>query len=145
MILPMLDDMSYAFSIATSLRNARINTELNYTKKSVKSMMNYANRIGVAYVIVVGEEEEKQNLVTIKNSLKNANNLKIIKTHQGKNEIIYDGKYIDSFEYELTKEGIYNFTLIFESDSGILKEIKLKSVKYTKNPPNISNKNWWEL
>jgi len=67
MLLPMLEDMSYAFSIATSLRNESINTEVNYTKKSVKAMMNYANRIGVPYVMVIGEDEEKQNLVTIKN------------------------------------------------------------------------------
>ena len=43
MILPMLEDMSYAFSVATALRQAGINTEVNYTKKSVKAMMNYAN------------------------------------------------------------------------------------------------------
>ena len=30
-------------------------------------MMNYANRIGVPYVIIIGEDEVKQNLVTIKN------------------------------------------------------------------------------
>jgi len=67
MILPMLEDMSYAFSVATALRQAGINTEVNYTKKSVKAMMNYANRIGVANVIIIGEGEVKQNLVTIKN------------------------------------------------------------------------------
>ncbi len=67
MVLPMLEDMSYALSTATVLRQAGINTEVNYTKKSVKAMMNYANRIGVEYVIIVGEDEQKQNLVTIKN------------------------------------------------------------------------------
>ena len=67
MILPMLENMSYAFMTATTLRNAGVNTEVNYTKKSVKAMMNYANRIGVEYVIVLGEDEQKQNLVTIKN------------------------------------------------------------------------------
>lgn len=67
MILPMLDDMAYALNVATTLRSEGINTEVNYTKKSVKAMMNYANRIGVAYVIIVGEDEQKQNLVTIKN------------------------------------------------------------------------------
>ncbi len=67
MILPMLEDMSYAFFVATALRKQGINTEVNYTKKSVKAMMNYANRIGVPYVIVIGEDEEKQNLVTLKN------------------------------------------------------------------------------
>ncbi len=67
MVLPMLEDMSYAFKVAATLRNARINTEVNYTRKSVKSMMNYANKIGVKYVVIIGEDEQKQNLVTIKN------------------------------------------------------------------------------
>ncbi len=67
MVLPMLEDMSYAFSVATALRKQDINTEVNYTKKSVKTMMNYANRIGVPYVIVIGEDEQKQNLLTLKN------------------------------------------------------------------------------
>lgn len=67
MILPMLEDMSYALATATALRKQGINTEVNYTKKSVKAMMNYANRIGVPYVIVIGEDEQKQNLLTLKN------------------------------------------------------------------------------
>ena len=67
MILPMLEDTTEAFKIATTLRQSGINTEVNYTKKSVKAMMNYANRIGVPYVIIIGEDEIKQNLVTIKN------------------------------------------------------------------------------
>lgn len=67
MILPMIEDINYALNLATQLRTSGINTEVNYTKKSVKAMMNYANRIGVQYVIIVGEDEQKQNLVTIKN------------------------------------------------------------------------------
>ena len=63
----MLEDMAYTFEIATYLRKNGINTEVNYTKKSVKSMMNYANRIGVPFVIIVGEDEKQQGLVTIKN------------------------------------------------------------------------------
>lgn len=67
MILPMNEDLTYALNIAKVLRDANINTEVNYSKKSVKSMMNYANRIKVPYVIIIGEDEEKQNKVTLKN------------------------------------------------------------------------------
>ena len=32
-------------------------------------MMNYANRIKVPYVIIIGEDEEKENKVTLKNMI----------------------------------------------------------------------------
>ncbi len=67
MVLPMVDDMSYALEVAGVLRQNKINTEVNYTKKSVKSMLNYANRIKVPYVIFVGEDEIKNKRYTIKN------------------------------------------------------------------------------
>lgn len=66
MVIPMTEDISYALEIATHLREAGINTEVNYTKKSVKSMLNYANRLKVPYVIFVGEDEIKNKLYTIK-------------------------------------------------------------------------------
>lgn len=67
MVLPMVDDMSYALEVAGVLRQNKINTEVNYTKKSVKSMLNYANRIKVPYVVFVGEDEIKNKRYTIKN------------------------------------------------------------------------------
>ena len=67
MVMPLDTDMTYALNVANVLRKNNINTELNYTKKSVKAMMNYANRIKVPYVIVIGEDETKTNTVTIKN------------------------------------------------------------------------------
>ena len=67
MVLPMVDDMAYALEVAGVLRQNKINTEVNYTKKSVKSMLNYANRIKVPYVIFVGEDEIKNKRYTIKN------------------------------------------------------------------------------
>jgi histidyl-tRNA synthetase len=69
MILPMNEDLTYALNVARALRDGNINTEVNYSKKSVKSMMNYANRIKVPYVIIIGEDEEKQNKVTLKNMI----------------------------------------------------------------------------
>lgn len=67
MVLPMVDDMAYALEVAGMLRQNKINTEVNYTKKSIKSMLNYANRIKVPYVIFVGEDEIKSKRYTIKN------------------------------------------------------------------------------
>lgn len=66
-IIPMIEDLNYVLNIATTLRNNGINTEVNYSKKSIKSMFNYANRIKVPYVIVIGEDEVKENKVALKN------------------------------------------------------------------------------
>ncbi len=85
------------------------------------------------------------NLITIKNSCDNSQKLKIIKNYQGKDEIIYYDKYIESFDYLLKSDGIYNFTLLFENEYGNSKKVNLKSIKYTKNLNNIQNKDWWNL
>lgn len=127
-------------------------------KNQVESIPN--NDLGEDFYYILGTEPKNLNnneieyngseiylyndLITIKNSSINADNLKIIKTYQGKNEIIYNGKYIEIFEYKLNQNGIYNFTLVFENANGKTKEIKLKSIKYDKNLP-IINEDWWEL
>ncbi|MBR5228034.1 MAG: histidine--tRNA ligase [Clostridia bacterium] len=67
MVIPMIEDISYALKIATSLRENGVNTEVNYSKKSLKAMLNYANRIKVLYVVFVGEDEVKSSTVTLKN------------------------------------------------------------------------------
>lgn len=67
MVIPMQENLKYALSVASKLRQNGINTEVSYTNKSLKSQMNYANRIKVPFVIIVGEDEEKENKVTLKN------------------------------------------------------------------------------
>ena len=49
------------------LRNEGINVEVNYTKRSLKSMLNYANRLSVPYVMFLGEDEIKDQIFTLKN------------------------------------------------------------------------------
>ncbi len=75
MLLPMQDSLKYALEVAKTLRDNGINTEVSYTNKSVKSQMNYANRIKVPFVIIVGEDEEKENKVTLKNMVTGNQNL----------------------------------------------------------------------
>lgn len=75
MLLPMQDNLKYALEVAKTLRDNGINTEVSYTNKSVKSQMNYANRIKVPFVIIVGEDEEKENKVTLKNMVTGNQNL----------------------------------------------------------------------
>ena len=88
MIIPMIDDMKTCIKLATELRNKGVNTEIYYNQKSIKGKFNYANKLGIPFVIVIGEDEIKNNTVAIKNMITgeqvNVNNdvdeiLKIIK------------------------------------------------------------------
>ena len=84
----MIDDMKTCIKLATELRNKGVNTEIYYNQKSIKGKFNYANKLGIPFVIVIGEDEIKNNTVAIKNMITgeqvNVNNdvdeiLKIIK------------------------------------------------------------------
>lgn len=67
MIIPMVDDIKECIKVATELRNNGVNTEIYYNQKSIKGKFNYANKLGIPYVIVIGEDEIKNNTVAVKN------------------------------------------------------------------------------
>lgn len=67
MIIPMIPDMKYCIKVATELRNNNINTEIYYNQKSIKGKFNYANKLAIPFVIVIGEDEIKNNTLAIKN------------------------------------------------------------------------------
>ena len=67
LVLPMTEDMSYAISTATGLRAAGIRTQIYGEQKKFKGKMNYADKIGVPYVVFVGEDEIKENMLSVKN------------------------------------------------------------------------------
>lgn len=69
MLIPMVDDMKPCIKIATELRNNGINTEIYYNQKSIKGKFNYANKLGIPFVIIIGEDEIKNNTVAIKNMI----------------------------------------------------------------------------
>lgn len=56
-----------AFEFVTGLRNEGIITETDYMDRSVKAQMKYANKIGAKYVALLGEDEMKNQKVTLKN------------------------------------------------------------------------------
>jgi len=69
MIIPMTEDIKPCIELATKLRNNNINTEIYYNEKSLKGKFNYANKLEIPYVIVVGEDEIKTNTLAIKNMI----------------------------------------------------------------------------
>jgi len=67
LILPMTDDLAPAISFATSLREAGIRAQIYGEPKKFKSKMGYADRLGIPYVVFLGEDELAAGKVTIKN------------------------------------------------------------------------------
>ena len=66
LILPMTEDLAPAISLATQLRNAGIRTQLYTEQKKFKAKMNYANNLGIPYVVFLGDDEIAQGVVACK-------------------------------------------------------------------------------
>ena len=66
LILPMTEDLSDAIALATKLRQAGVRTQLYTEQKKFKQKMTYADRIGVPYVVFLGEEEVANRVVACK-------------------------------------------------------------------------------
>ena len=57
LILPMTDDLGPAIELATSLRESGIRTQLYTEPKKFKAKISYADKLGIPYVIFLGEDE----------------------------------------------------------------------------------------
>ena len=63
----MTDDLGPAIDLATRLRNTGIRVQIHGEQKKFKQKMSYADKIGVPYVIFLGEEEVQSSTATVKN------------------------------------------------------------------------------
>lgn len=66
LIVPMIEDLSVPIKIAKNLREEGINTEIFLNNKKLKSKMKYADKLQIPFVIVIGEDEVKTEVVKIK-------------------------------------------------------------------------------
>ena len=60
-------EADYCLKALQKLRNAGINSELYPDAAKMKKQMNYANKKGIPYVVLVGEDEMKTGQLTVKN------------------------------------------------------------------------------
>jgi histidyl-tRNA synthetase len=67
LIAPISDDMEYSAMIANRLRSENIVTEVYMEDAKTSRKLAYANKLGIAYVILIGEDEISNNLLTLKN------------------------------------------------------------------------------
>ena len=67
LVVSMTENISRALEVATKTRNEGINTDVYLEDKKIKAKFKYADRLKIPYVAVIGEEEEKNGTVTLKN------------------------------------------------------------------------------
>ena len=63
----MLDNNDRAIEVGAMLRKNDINTDVYLENKKIKAKFKYANRLNVPYVAIIGEEEEENGTVSLKN------------------------------------------------------------------------------
>ncbi|MEG1989333.1 MAG: His/Gly/Thr/Pro-type tRNA ligase C-terminal domain-containing protein, partial [Oscillibacter sp.] len=66
LILPMTEDLSAAIALATRLRENGIRTQLHCEDKKFKQKIGYADKLGIPYVIFLGEDEIAAGVVACK-------------------------------------------------------------------------------
>ncbi|MEA5151720.1 MAG: histidine--tRNA ligase [Oscillospiraceae bacterium] len=66
LVIPMTEDLGYAVSAATALRAAGVRTQLYGEQKKFKAKMAYADKLKVPYVIFAGEDEIRENVLSVK-------------------------------------------------------------------------------
>ncbi len=67
LVISMIEDLSKSIEVANKLREASINTEIYFDNKKIKAKFKYADKLQIPYVIVIGEDEIKSGLLTLKN------------------------------------------------------------------------------
>ncbi len=66
LILPMTEDLAPAIAFATRLRAAGVRTQVYGEQKKFKARMSYADKLGVPFVVFLGEDEIARGVVKIK-------------------------------------------------------------------------------
>ena len=66
LVLPMTEDLSAAIAAAAALRREGLRVQLYTEKKKFKAKMNYADKLGVPYVVFLGEDEIAEGVLSVK-------------------------------------------------------------------------------
>ena len=67
LVLPMTEDIGKAVALAETLRSAGVRTQLYGEQKKFKQKMSYADKLGVPYAVLLGEDEIAAGVCSVKN------------------------------------------------------------------------------
>ncbi len=71
-VINLCERPDYALAVADELRESGFSCEMDYYRRSLKSQFKSSERKKARFVIIVGEDEEKENSVTLKDTLTKA-------------------------------------------------------------------------
>ncbi len=66
LVLPMTDDLGAAISLAETLRSSGLRVQLYGEQKKFKQKMAYADRLGVPFAVLLGEDEIASQVCSVK-------------------------------------------------------------------------------
>ena len=66
LVLPMTEDLSPAITLATRFRAAGLRTQLYTERKKFKQKIGYADKLGIPYVVFLGEDEIQSGVAAVK-------------------------------------------------------------------------------
>jgi len=66
LIIPMTDDLSHSVALATSMRSAGLRVQVYSESKKFKAKISYADKLGIPFVVFLGEDEIKGGSITVK-------------------------------------------------------------------------------
>ncbi|MGN0026323.1 MAG: histidine--tRNA ligase [Clostridium sp.] len=66
LIIPIGDTYKYSYEVYNKLLSLGKTVEIYFEEYKLKKKMNYANKLSIPYVILLGEEEEKNTTINIK-------------------------------------------------------------------------------
>ena len=67
LVLPMTEDPAPAIALAEQLRSAGVRVQLYGEQKKFKQKMAYANKLGVPFAVLLGEDEIAEGMCSVKN------------------------------------------------------------------------------
>lgn len=69
LVISMTDDYDMCAEIARKLRENGLNIQINMEEQKLGKKIKYANNLNVKYIIIIGEDEIKNNVITLKNMI----------------------------------------------------------------------------
>lgn len=67
LVLPMINDFSYAIEVATKFRAANIATQVYLEQGKFKKKLAYGNKLSIPHCVILGEDEVENHKVALKN------------------------------------------------------------------------------
>ena len=66
LVIPMIEDLTFPIAASTTLREAGVRTQIYTEKKKVKQKFAYADKMGIPFAVIIGDDEAAQNMVSVK-------------------------------------------------------------------------------